>query len=175
MKSRSEHDRLNNGRRARLWPLLFVMVGLSACYQSPSQSPINALPKIVPPDPWRAVRPEVGIRVAVEVPAIVSAKAALIQAKVTIANTNSKPAEFSAPDSCRIDDWEIVGPAGKPVAAKRPALCPAAVQSLTLHPGQQVTKTVILPLDPGALRAGGRYRLLFHFWSNPGAAVFRAK
>lgn len=170
----SKSDRLNNRRGVRLWPLLFVMMGLSACYEHPALSTINALPKITPADPWRAVQPEAGIRVVVEVPATVSANAALIQARVTIANTNSKPREFSAPNSCRVDNWEILGPAGKPVAAKRPALCVAAVQSLTLAAGQKVTKTVILPLGPGVLRAGDRYRILVHFWGNPGAAVFRA-
>ncbi len=175
MRIARHHHRPSCRRHARLWPLALLLLGLSGCYERPPPSPLATLPNIVPADPWRAARRAPGIQVTVALPAAVSAKAALIQAQVAIANTNAKPAVLSAPTPCQVADWRIVGPEGKTVAAKRPALCAQVTQSLTLNPGQRLTKTILLPLDPGALRPGGRYRVEFRFWGNPGAAAFRAE
>ncbi len=158
--------------RSSFAPLFLAVFALVAC-SSTDKAPVAAGMQAAPAS-WSGLKQVEGMRVALVLPSEIPAKAALIQAVVSLANESGESRTLTVPTPCDIEQWRVLDAAGKQVMIERPALCEQREATKTLQPAESLQQTVYLYLDPRVLQAGQTYTIEYRYWGQEGVTRFTA-
>jgi hypothetical protein len=105
-----------------------------------------------------------------------SSEPAVIQVKVNLRNSTSKPAPLNAPSACKIFRWQIFARSGDLVQTVVPKDdCPQTPVAVTLGSGAHVEEFYAIVLEAHRYKPGEDYLVSYQYWGYEGEFQFKAE
>jgi hypothetical protein len=152
-------------RRYLLWSLIWITF-IAALGYSASQGGLGFLENavVVQAEPNR------------DTVKLKGAEPAVIQVKVTLRNSTSKPATLVAPTACKIFRWQIFARSGDLMQSVIPKdNCPQTEVSANLASGNAVEEFYSIVLEAHRYTAGEDYLVVYQYWGYEGEFQFKAE